>query len=301
MAGQKISIGASNYIDLIRTRLAGELKQLEGYGLKFDIKENLAGKLTFLSCSVTRQGKNTYSEEDDLSLFKNHVANVLSDLIVCNWQKAMLVEIIRENYYYFGEEDRRTILQNALRYLEEYEGDQGDSMLRLRKKSKILAKLKDFLGAYNQIVIEGFIRFRLKEYIQELQEAADKAVDDFLMDREYKEFIQLLKYFVDIQDSRTDVVNVVIKPDGVFKLYDGQHRVINGAYPEGLIFDLVESEINYEDLLISALITIAPREIIFHTGGAEGPPNTLETINNIFSQRVTLCRGCELCNAKRGK
>lgn len=294
----KISIGAASYIDLIKTRLASELKELERRGLRFNIQESPAGKYVFLSCSVSGRGSGIYSDEDALVLFKHYLADVLSELIMGKWQKSMLVDIIRENYYYFGEEERRAIFQNALNYLEDYDSGDQESVLKMRKKRVILAKLTEFLSTCNQIVIEGFIRFRLKEYIKELQEAADKAVDDFLMDREYKEFIQLLKYFVDIQDSRTDLVNVVMKPNGVFKLFDGQHRVINSAYLEGFIMDLIDSEINYEDLLISALITIAPREIVFHTGRAEVPPTTLETINNIFTQRVNMCRGCDLCNAK---
>ncbi len=288
---KSISIGASSYIDLVKVRLLNDLKLLEGRGLKLHIEENPAGKYTFLSCSLTGQGR----EEDTLALFKNYVADVLSDLIMCKWQKNMLGDIIRENYYYFGEEERRTIFQHALRYLEDYETEEINSIIKIRKKRRVLSKLREFLSSYNQIVVEGFIRFRLKEYIKELEEAADKAVDDFLMDREYKEFIQLLKYFVDIQDSRTDVVNVVMKPNGSFMLYDGQNRVINNSYLEGFIFDLTDSEINYEDLLISALITIAPREIMFHTGKAENTPNTLETIRCIFSNRVVLCKGCQLC------
>lgn len=293
MLGQvrSISIGASSYIDLVKVRLLSDIKLLEGRGLKLHIEENPAGKYTFLSCSLTGQGR----EEDTLALFKNYVADVLSDLIMCKWQKNMLGDIIRENYYYFGEEERRTIFQHALRYLEDYETGETNSIIKIRKKRRVLSKLREFLSSYNQIVVEGFIRFRLKEYIKELEEAADKAVDDFLMDREYKEFIQLLKYFVDIQDSRTDVVNVVMKPNGSFMLYDGQNRVINSSYLEGFIFDLIDSEINYEDLLISALITIAPREINFHAGKAESPPNTLETIRCIFSNRVVLCKGCQLC------
>jgi len=288
---RSISIGASSYIDLVKVRLLSDVKLLEGRGLKLHIEENPAGKYTFLSCSLTGQGR----EEDTLALFKNYVADVLSDLIMCKWQKNMLGDIIRENYYYFGEEERRTIFQHALRYLEDYETGETNSIIKIRKKRRVLSKLREFLSSYNQIVVEGFIRFRLKEYIKELEEAADKAVDDFLMDREYKEFIQLLKYFVDIQDSRTDVVNVVMKPNGSFMLYDGQNRVINSSYLEGFIFDLIDSEINYEDLLISALITIAPREINFHPGKAESPPNTLETIRCIFSNRVALCKGCQLC------
>jgi len=296
MLAESISIGASDNVDLIKVRLVNELKQFESRGLKFNFKESPVGKYTFLSCSVVGQGQCAFSEEDSMALFKHYIADVLSDMILGKWQKTLLAEIIQENYYYFGEDDRRAIFQNALNYLDCDSKDSG-AVLWSRKKRKILSKLKEFLGACNQIVIDGFIRFRLKEYIRELQEAADKAADDFLMDREYKEFIQLLKYFVDIQDCRIDVVNVVMKSGGVFKLFDGQNRVINSAYLEGFIFDLIESDINYEDLLISALITIAPREIVFHTGGAAGPSGTLDTIRNIFCQRVTVCNGCELCKS----
>lgn len=295
----QISIGASNHVDVIKTRLSSELKELERRGLKFNIQENPAGKYVFLSCSLSEPENGGYSEDDALNLCKHYIADILSDLIIYKWQKSMLTDIIRENYYYFGEEDRRAIFENALNYLEENHSEEHDSVLTARKKRIILSKIKDFLNNYNQIVIDGFIRFRLKEYTKELQEAADKAVDDFLMDREYKEFIELLKYFVDIQDSRTDVVNVVMKNDGIFKLYDGQNTVINSAYLEGFIMDLTESEINYEDLLISALITIAPKEIIFHTGKAEVPSTTMEAIKSIFSHRVGICRECELCSSKK--
>ncbi|MFZ5642358.1 MAG: putative sporulation protein YtxC [Bacillota bacterium] len=290
-----ISIGASNHIDLVKGRLTNDLKTLEDRGVKLRIEENPAGKYTFLSCSVS--GRTLRSEEETLALFKTYIAEVLSDLIMYKWQYAILIDIIRENYYYFGEQERDTIFQNALRYLED--SDHNDYMIRVRKKRRILSKIKDFLNNYDLIVVDGFIRFRLKEYINELQEAADKAVDDFLMDKEYQEFIQLLKYFVDIQDSRTELINVVMKPNGNFMLYDEQHRVVNSAYLEGFIIDLIESEINYEDLLISALITIAPREIIFHSGKEESLTNTLDTIKNIFSNRVNLCRGCDLCSTDK--
>jgi len=290
-----ISIGASGYADIIKLRLDDELKQLENCGLKIKIEENPAGKYTFLSCTMAEEGYYLCGD-DSLALFKNYVADILADLIICKWQKIILRDIIRENYYYFGEEDRSTIYNNALRYLDEYNPEGKNPVQVIRKKRKIFNKIIEFLNACNHIDIDGFIRFRLKEYTRDLQEAADKAVDDFLLDREYKEFIQLLRYFVDIQDSRTDMLNVVMKPNGVFKLYDRQKRVINSAYLEGFIIDLVDSEINYEDLLISALVTLAPREIVFHMGEyAAEDQGVLETIKNIFSQRVSVCRGCELC------
>jgi len=292
---QCISIGASTHIELVRGRLASDLKKLEGCGMKLRIEENPAGKYTFLSCSVSGDSRFQENEEEALALFKAYIADVLADLIILKWQKAFLVDIIRENYYYFGEAERSTIFQNALRYLEDFT---GQGLIGIRKKRRILARISEFLNNCNLIVVDGFIRFRMKDYIRELQEAADKAVDDFLLDKEYQEFIQLLKYFVDIQDSRTDLINVVMKPNGSFMLYDGQKKAVNSSYLEGFIVDLIDSEINYEDLLISALITIAPREIIFHSAKTEGPQSTLETIKSIFSNRVTHCRGCDLCTVQ---
>ena len=55
-------------------------------------------------------------------------------------------------------------------------------------------------------------------------------------------------------------------------------------------------EINYEDLLISALITIAPKTVMLHFASAAGKANTVvETIKSVFAGRVTVCRGCKLC------
>jgi putative sporulation protein YtxC len=237
-----------------------------------------------------------------VAVFRRYVAHALSDVIMGQWEKLLLNDIIRENYYYFNEEERKTIYQYASGYINQDSGsDLGATHYRAVRRNKILQKIMEFLRSNNDIVIDGFIRFRLKEYVGELHEAADRAVDDFLMEREYKEFVQLLKYFVEIQDPRVDVVHVLLKPNGVFKLFDGQYRVLNSEYLEGFMMDLVDSEINYEDMLISTLITVAPQEIVFHPGKGEAPRNTIETIKNVFSNRVKLCGGCELCNGNLDK
>ncbi|RYD06895.1 hypothetical protein N752_01845 [Desulforamulus aquiferis] len=57
----------------------------------------------------------------------------------------------------------------------------------------------------------------------------------------------------------------------------------------------MDNEINYEDLLISALITIAPNKIVFHTNLQDQPETTMETIKSVFAGRVSECSGCTLC------
>lgn len=293
---ESIYIGTSRNIDAMKVKLGGRFSLLEREGLKVNLEENPEGKFTFLSCRVSNRGLTPYDVESR-SLFIHFIADALSDLILNQWEKTLLEDIIRENYYYFSEEERKTIFEYAADYIDSAElGDFGIKY-KLSRKSKIAQKLMEFLRSNDRIVVEGFIRFRLKDYVRELQEAADKAVDDFLMEREYKEFIQLLRYFVDIQEPRVDVVHIVMQPNGVFKLYDESKKVINSDYLDGFIVDLADSEINYEDLLISALISIAPKEITFHLGKENKATTALQTIKSVFTGRVQECRGCPFCES----
>lgn len=294
---QCLSIGATQHIDLLKDRLGRELHLSEGDHISVNLKEKPAGNITFLSCDFngTLQGGRQHDGE---ILFRHFVADIISDVILNHWEKAILTEIIRESYYYFNDEEKSIIFQYTRNYIY------GEKMIpgqmdRLDRKSFIIKRLVDFLGQNDSIVIDGFIRFRLKEYINDLKEAVDLAVDDFLMEREYREFIQLLKYFVEIQEPKVDLVHVLINPKGAYKLYDEKHDVISSEFLEGYFLDVIDNEINYEDLLISALITIAPNKIVFHGCTPNKPDSTLETIKNVFAGRVSQCAGCKLCQKQQ--
>lgn len=292
---QIISIGATQHIELLKAKLGRELKLFEGDGIKVDLEESPAGNFTFLACRVAEHGDCSYTQEDTRVIFEHYIADIISDIILSHWENILLKEIIRENYYYFGDEEKNLIYNYALRHINQEGEDSRNAIYWLNRKSKILQKLLEFLRHSNRIIIDGFIRFRLKEYMNELRDATDKAVDDFLIEREYGEFIQLLKYFVEIQEPRVEVVHVQIMAGGIFKLFDDKQQPIRSDYLEGFIIDLVDNEINYEDLLISALITIAPKRITLHYKNDGSQSATLDTIKNVFTGRVSECKGCSLC------
>lgn len=293
---QIISIGATQHIDLLKARLGRETKPLERNGLVLNLEESPAGKLTFLNCHFTDFRRRGQAEADNQLLLKNVIAEVISDLILSHWETLLLRNIIRENYYYFAEEDKETIFSNAVLYINK----NADGILRpvywFRRKNEILHKINEFLMSNNQIVIDGFIRFRLKEYLGELKEAAEQAADEFLTEREYKEFIQLLKYFVETQEPRMAVVHVLTSPEGDFKLFDHQMQPVKSDYMAGFFVELIDGEINCEDLLVSAMVTIAPKEVVFHYTKNRVLLASLETIRSVFGDRVRECTGCSLCN-----
>jgi putative sporulation protein YtxC len=165
-------------------------------------------------------------------------------------------------------------------------------------KEKVLLKILDYLDQNQDLILEGFISFRLKDYQQELEGIVNSAVDEFLLEREYIEFIRLLKYFVEIQEPRIQKVQVIFKDGGKFSLLDHEDNPVKHESLDGLMVDILENEINYDDLLISALITLAPREIILHIPTQIGNGDTVKTIQNVFGPRVTRCIGCNKCTGR---
>lgn len=290
------SIGARENIELLRSKLDTEFALLQNDGIKIDCEQTPTGGLTFLGYNIADYGNSSYSEEETRVIFKHYIANVVSDVILNNWEKALLLDIIKQNYYYFTPEEQQMIYQIALTHLN-HEGEVNDESFveYLGRKSIILQKLLEYLGSNDRLIIEGFIRFRLKDYLQELYSVADKAVDDFMLEKEYKEFIKLLKYFVEIQEPRLEVVNVLVQHSGCFKLLDGNNKNISSDYLDGFLIDSGDPEINYEDLLISALITIAPSTIILHYPENRQNSRATDTIKSVFGDRVKHCSGCRLC------
>jgi putative sporulation protein YtxC len=293
-----ISIGSTRHIDLIKDRLGCELDLFEGYGLKVKLAEQSEGKFTFITCRLADGGEFIYEEEDARLLLKHSLANVITDVILNHWEEPLVREIIQENYYYFAEEDKDLIYRGALSHINQDRDGRKDGSLRcIIRKSRILQKVIEYLSGSNQIILDGFIKFRLKEYVNELREAADQAVDDFLIEREYREFIQLLRYFVEIQEPRYELVHIVIRDGKNYSLFDENLQGIKANSLEGCVMELSNNEISYDDLFVSMLITLSPRNITIHRAGETQIPLAVDTIVNVFEGRVSWCPGCQLCRS----
>jgi putative sporulation protein YtxC len=141
------------------------------------------------------------------------------------------------------------------------------------------------------------VNFRLHSYIKELSETIERAIEVFITEREYNEFIKLLKYFVEIQECKLDVLHLMPLSDGKYLLLDNEKNKVNGEFFEEIRADIAEGDINYDDLLISTLITISPRKIYLHSLNSFANKELVRTITNVFSDRISICPGCELCSS----
>ena len=287
---EPISIGTNTIPNLLIDRLNTKLEHLRKDGLPLDIDIDKIGDFTFMDCRV--QNCQKAGEEDVFNVTKAYIANCLADIIIDEWESRIVRKIIQGHYFYYNEEEKNVILSKAKEMLNP-EG--YASFQRRQRKETILQKVLDYLDLHKELIIEGFINFRLKEYQQELEDIVNFAVDEFLLEKEYVEFIRLLRYFVDIQEPRIETIKIIFKKNEKFTLLDSNNELFQHECLDGLMVDLLENDINYDDLLISALITLAPRQIELHIQKDVRIRDGIKTIQNVFGQRVSLCNGCPMC------
>ena len=194
-----ITIGTSMDADYIYSRLGKELSILQGEGIDVLLEQNCRGNYTFLDCSIEEAKK----PEQEMIL-RHYVANAISDAILSQWEYLILKNY--ENPLLLFVPGRKENVLTKAKILETVSNCEEDNYLlyRLNRKSKILHKVLDYLSQNNCINIDGFINFRLQDYIEDLNKVIEQAVDELLLEKEYQEFIMLLKYFVDIQEPRLE-------------------------------------------------------------------------------------------------
>jgi putative sporulation protein YtxC len=292
---QFLSIGVGGCKNSIAEKIKKELQHLKNKNIDCKVDEVTTDGCASIICSIEEDGTHSDKFFQSYKIMKALVSNVLGDYIIYQYEEKLIGRIINNNYCYFNSIERSEILKLALKIIRNEEKSFLNSLFRLRRRNIIVRKLIEYFECSDNLIIEGFVNFRLKEYIKDLEEIVDRAVDDFLMEREYKEFIRLLKYFVDIQVPKYDTNHVIADYDGKYALLDEKKNEITGECIHEFINEISDGEINYDDLLVSSLITFAPKKIVIHCKGQLKNKELLETIKSVFSGKVVLCSGCEMC------
>lgn len=298
---QFLCIGVNGSADMVMQHIKNELRQLKNKKINYSINEVNSEGSTSIICTVNDGRFYREKSLESYKVLKTYISNALADYIIRQYEERLLVRIINSNFCYFNAVERKEILERALNIIRNDDKTFINSLFQIRRRNVIIRRLMDYFDNSNNIILDGFVNFRLKEYIKDLEEVVDKAVDDFLMDREYREFIRLLRYFVDIQEPKIDTVHVIAGFDNHYTLLDGAKNEITNECIQEYVNEISEGEINYDDLLVSSLITFAPRKIVIHSTGQIRNKELMETIKNVFAGRVVLCQGCEICSVKMVK
>jgi len=289
---QLLSIGALEDIEIIYDKLKSNVDFLEDRGIKLIISRSDISNVKFLNCSI---GKNTRVSVDTLNLIRFYIANIISDVIVSHQERKLVNKLINKYYNYLSLEDKNRLFDKAVKNLQR-EGNRES--LNILDKSDIFFYIYDFLKTNDIFILEGFITFRLKEYIKQLCDVVDKSVDELIMEKEYDEFIKLLKYFVDVQEPKIDTIHLIFEDKDKYTILDDRKKSLEKDIFYDLNFEIIEGELTCDDILISTLISIAPQRIYLHNCSIYNNAEIIETIKNVFGDKVKICSGCEICSSK---
>lgn len=227
------------------------------------------------------------------------VAEAVSEWIIQEEEGRLIRTMISRDFDYKLEEEINSILSycRPVPSSEEEEGvfEPTFEQSVFRRKQMIAQAVSSFLQEYTDLNLQGFMKFRLQDYMSELHEVVEYAIDEFLMDQQYQEFISLLQYFVYIQEAKIPTAHLIHKGGNEFTLLNDRMEPIDTSQTDAtLTVEMIEKDINFEDVIVSTLISVSPRQICIHTRDPE--VQVIKTITQIFENRVQLCEYCRLCH-----
>ncbi|WP_025025413.1 putative sporulation protein YtxC [Caldalkalibacillus mannanilyticus] len=270
--------------------LEKELKCLEKDQFTFSFEKSEDYRLS-LCCDTY---PNHLSALEVVDTYRHYFSTAMSEFIVEHVEE----EVVRQKIEYdFCFEDPVQI-ENIYRYcnfflfLEEDHETRNEPKI-VERKCKVFKRAYEYLEEERDVDLEGFIRFRLKEYYEELDEVIEYAVDEYILDKEYQEFIQLLRYFISKQESKVPFLHVYHRGGHQFLLFDGGGKRIAESEVESYMTEWSEHSIGNDDIIVSTLITMNPRQLHIHTEEPEFP--VIQTLKKIFGDQVIICTHCPHC------
>ncbi|MGH4124875.1 MAG: putative sporulation protein YtxC [Clostridium sp.] len=234
--------------------------------------------------------------DSSVKAFNLNIANMLYKIVIMEFCKKEMNNFLAETYFFLRYDEIKQVkprIQEAL--LSEGAISGPSAVYCINRKNSIMDKITKCIEENNEINISGFLTFRTKALKNDLECMVDKVVEEYMVEKEYNEFIKLLKYFVEIQESKVDEVNILIEKNGDYYLKDEEGNDLAGdmliELPK-VKFDLKE---NTEELIISTMITSAPKKVIIHCAQNCRNKELLQTISKVFIDKVYYCDKCAAC------
>ncbi len=276
--------------DSIKAKVEALCASLAYTGYVVTVEDVIKGNYRFIGCYVNEGELSFRNYERVKHLVKTATVEILADHIVKVEEKRFIRRMLAQDYYYFSEEERQQVFESVVSRYDQDIANCTDFNLPTRRQY-IIEKMTDYLENSHDLVLNGFVNFRLKEYRTQMLDAIDKAVDDLMMELEYQEFIRVLRYFVDVQQPKIEEVHVVMNSSGKFKILDSAGKALHNRFIESSEGE----DMSYQDRLISSLITLAPYTVMLHLANPLMSEDVIETIKSVFDSRVIVCDGCDLC------
>ena len=203
--------------------------------------------------------------------FIHEISCILSCLVIDELEEKILKKLILKNYFYFEALERKKILEICFEiFSDDFNKYFND------KYNCLIDDFSSYLNVNKSIILNGFINFRIKDYIKILENVVDEAVSTFVIEKEYFEFVSLLKLYVNSQTSTCEIIHLVYSNENSI-LLDKNKNIIDIDYA------------------LNGLLTFIPKKIYIHLLD-NCIDEFIHTLSLIFEDRIEICTDCDICN-----
>lgn len=224
----------------------------------------------------------------DTCLFLNKISSILSLLILDELEEDFFKKILLQNYFYFDSQERNQILDLC------FDINTNDFSAIFNKKFKALFySFYNFLSNNKSLVLKGFTNFRINSYLEILDDIVNEAVNNFIIEKEYSEFISLLKLYINSQGTNCEIVHIVYSSKESILLDENKNiiNISNNSLNAKYLSDITFSS---NDYTLNSLLTLLPKKIYIHLID-NNVDEFITTLQAIFEKRIYLCNDCNIC------
>lgn len=256
---------------------------LKSKGVTVGISESIESNTHFVKIFCDDQD---YTEKLKGTIYQ-YISNVLYKVVVEAFRRKEMLEYLTENYFFLRHDEMVEIDRDINCLLSGDEKIKDETTIYcLNRVNYITDAIKEFIEETGGINITGFITFRMKFLTRYIEDIIDKVIEKYMVEKEYNEFIKLLKYFVDIQECKIDEVNLIIQSNGGYEIKDSTGEDMFKEFLKEMSDNPQNKSVNIEDIIISGLITNAPRKIRIFNEISCNNKEFLKTIKSVFGERV---------------
>ena len=215
--------------------------------------------------------------------FYNFLTELIGEVVIEFYEEKILKQLINYNYFYFDEYEKNKILENCMQLIEP---EMYNTKLLDNKN------IKEYVKENKAMILDGFVYFRLKAYLEYLDEVVDSGVNQFVIEKEYREFISLLRVYVESKVPEYNLLHLIYI-NGESILLDEKRNIVSvseNIYNAKYLSDITFSS---NDIALNTLLSLLPKKIEVHI--INGEDEFINTLKLIFEGRVTICKDCDIC------
>lgn len=229
----------------------------------------------------------------NIDSFLREISSILSFFVIDELEESLLNKIIFQNYFYFDLPERKEILN----FCFDINADDLTSIFE-KKFNSLFNIFYEFFLKNKSMFLQGFINFRIFDYLDILGEIVDEAVNQYVIEKEYNEFISLLKLYINSQKNNCNKVHLIyLKNESILldenkQIIDTSENILNSKYLSDISF-------SSNDFTLNSLLNLLPKEIYIHIID-NNIDEFIITLQSVFENRIHICDNCNICNLYKG-